>query len=93
MVNIVLCMVLLAFAGLSMGSARRKCTRMRDQKYVYTECDPRTNTTSIHFFYDDPECAEIARPETSESSEVLSPYRAGLDCHAMCEGDGYYAKI
>lgn len=91
MVNLLLYVSILALVGI--GGAKRKCTRMRDQKYVYTPCDPRTNTTSIHFFYDDPECAEIAKPETAESSEVLSPYRAGLDCHAMCEADGYYSKI
>lgn len=85
--------LLFSLALLDLSHGKRKCTRMHDQKYAYTPCDPRTNTTSIHFFYDDPDCAEITRPETSDSSEVLSPYRAGLDCNVVCEDDGYYTKI
>lgn len=89
----ILSMVFIMALIMNSTQSKRKCTRMRDQKYAYTPCDPRTNTTSIHFFYDDEECAEVQKPETSFSSEVLSPYRAGLDCNVLCQEDGYYTKV
>ena len=59
--------ILILCCTMMLAEGKRKCLRTRDQKFKYTQCDPRTNTTSVHFYYDD-DCEDVVKPETSESS-------------------------
>jgi hypothetical protein len=45
--------------------ASKKCTIQEDLRYEFAECDPRTQTTTAHFYYED---------NCESDSEPVPPY-------------------
>lgn len=106
MVNIMNKLNLLSAIGILWNAAAlRQCTRLKDMKYAYGECDEASNTAKLHLYYDDPECAPVRTPnndgpigmngstEVGLTSEAPPSYLTGYECHHMCEKDGMYSTI
>lgn len=82
---------------ISSVSWARKCTK-DDIKYKFTECDPRTDKSQVHFYYEktdmcDPQEREGENGKVTEGSHRLPPYMPDADCKKMCNNDGEISYI
>ena len=68
---------------LGLGAAKI-CTVKDDMKYSYAECDPRTQTTTAHFYFE---------KECGEGSDPVPQYMPNVQCDHLCPDDGMYSHI